>query len=135
MLYIVLFPAWVWTFLLMAGWTTLAYRALVQVPFRHPLLQTLLAVLLVQVIAASAGAFATSHYAIGRVACLTGIFGIWISLGLTLTEAVAFVYLSKHWPRDKEDIRHRFRSSLILWLLLKLVAFLAHMRSALLCTV
>ncbi|MEM8484283.1 MAG: hypothetical protein AAF564_01980 [Bacteroidota bacterium] len=135
MLYVVLIPAWLWALMLLAGWTTLAYRAYNQLNFRHPLMLSLLAVLMLQAIVASAGAFATSQYAIGQFACLTGIFGMWGSMGFTLIEAGVLVYLSRHWPRDADRKRRLLRSWTALWLVFKLVALLAHIRSAALCTV
>ena len=135
MLYVVLIPALVWVTVLLATWGTLAYYTSQRVGLRGPVLSVWLGILALQAIAASAAAISTSLDPINSFACATGIFGMPISLAVTALAAVVLVMMRKHWPRYKERNRDGFAFTASIWLLLSIVAILAHMRSAALCTV
>lgn len=140
MIFVVIMPAWIWVPCLIAIWIALAYKAVRCIGLKNPIMNGLMAILALQTIVASSTAIATSHDPISSFACLTGIFGIFVSPIVTLLEVIALVFLFRSWPRKsgprKSDGRKRgFSSWLSLWFALNLAVFLAHMRSALMCTV
>ena len=135
MIYVVLIPAWFWVTLLVTAWLILFYKAYVQLNFRHPVMLSLLGVFVIQALVASSAAIATSQDPLNDYACLTGYFGMWITLLVVFLEAIALTFLSNAWPNNIEGKKDRFGSWLSIWFIFNVMVLLAHMRSAGLCTV
>ena len=135
MIAVVIIPAAIWFSLLVVLWMAL-FR------FTHPLsglypraAMCLRSVGLFKALFASLAAFATSSYSIGRLACYSGIFGLPLALILFLSEGVLILFLIH---RSNWCFGLVSRSAIVLlvsWASLSLISFLAHLRSALLCTV
>ena len=135
MIYVVLIPAWLWVILLVVIWATLFYQAYVRLGFRHLLMISLLAVLAVQALAASSTAIVTSQDPLSKFACLMGYIGMWVAFSITLAEGIVLPFLSKAWPQNSEGKKLRFGNWLSIWFIFNVIALLAHIRSAGLCTV
>ena len=135
MIYFVLIPAWIWVALILAAWTTFAYQTNNRIGFGHHVIVGLFATLTFKSIAASSTAIATSQYSIGAFACLMGIFGTLLSPIVLLTEVAVLIFWSRGWLRNNGDRKRGFGTWLSIWFILSLIAFLAHVRSAALCTV
>lgn len=135
MLYVVLIPGWVWVASLAGTWASAAYVALVRAGVRHRLLLALLGVMVVQALAAASTAWVTSHDPLHEFACLMGYLGMWVALGVTLVEAIAVVFLARIWLRTSPGRAGSLTVWTTIWLLFNGIAWLAHLRSAALCTV
>jgi len=135
MLFVVLIPAWAWTALMVAAWSTLALQAHLRVGFGHFAVLGLVATLALQTIAASSAAIVTSQDPISTYACLMGVFGMWVSLVIIAVEAAVLLFLYRLWPENSEGKRRGFGSWVLIWLILSSTSLLAHIRSAALCTV
>ncbi|MEE4380449.1 MAG: hypothetical protein V2J02_00500 [Pseudomonadales bacterium] len=135
MLYVVLIPGWVWVAGLAGTWATAAHVALVRAGIRNRLLLALLGVMVVQAVAAASTALVTSHDPLAGFACLMGYLGMWVALGVTLLEAIAVVFLVRIWPRVSPGRAGSLTVWTTMWLLFNGIAWLAHLRSAALCTV
>lgn len=135
MLFVVLIPAWAWTGLMVAAWGTLAYQARSRVGYRYFAVKGLVAALALQSIAASSTVIVTSQDPISKYACLMGIFGMWLFPVIILVEAAVLVFLYRIWPLDSNCTRRGFWKWVSIWLILSLILLLAHIRSAVLCTV
>lgn len=135
MIYVVLIPAWISATLLGAGWTFLVYLASHRLRFRNRFMIVLLAVMALQALAASSTTIITSRDPLNAYACWMGYTGRWFAFFTTLAEAVVIGFLSRNWPLDEEGKRVRFWTWVATWFGFNLVALLAHLRSAALCTV
>ena len=135
MIAVVIIPAVVWLILLVLLWIAL-YLTIKPLCIEFPRAATWLKWSgLAKVFFACLAAFATSHYSIGRLACYSGIFGLPISLCVFIAEAILLLILIKksNWSFGLSG--QSACTILTLWFALALFSFLAHTRSALLCTV
>lgn len=135
MIFVVIIPSVVWIALLLGSWSSLAYLALNRLGFRHRAMNSLLAVMAIQGIAGISVAVATSLNSISAYAGLMGAYGALGTVVLFLAQVAVLAVLSAIWPRSSEGGRQQFATWLSMWIFFSLVAFLTHLRSAVLCTV
>ena len=135
MIYVVIMPGWAWVALILAIWATFAYQTYNRIGFGHNIIMGLFVALTIQSVAASSTAIATSQNPISEFACLMGIFGTLLYPIILLAEVAVLIFVSRTWLPSHRNRKRRFAAWLSLWFILNLVAFLAHVRSAVLCTV
>lgn len=135
MLYVVVIPGFVWAIILIGLWLMLVHQSLVRLKLQDRLIRLFLALVTLQVIAATSVAVATMIYRISRFACLMGNFGLWGTLAAGLIEAALLVVLYRTWPRNTDGNTEGFKSFILAWFFFALIAVLIHARSAVLCTV
>lgn len=130
-----LFPGWGWALLIAAAWAILVSLALGRLKLRGGRTLGLLTTMTLRAVAAASIAILTSLDALSDFACLTGIFGVPLTPLFLAVEAGLLYALSKQWPRTAAGRKDRFALWILIWLAFDAIAFIAHLRSALMCTV
>jgi hypothetical protein len=134
-LFIAIAPSWFWILLLLMACTHLVRLARQPLGVDPPILRILALAIGLQAMLASANAVATTQYAIGEFACLVGIYGMFATPVVGLAELGLLAYASPKWLQTEAARLSpvgRWALSLVTF---NVIVGLAHLRSALLCTV
>lgn len=135
-LVLVFFDGWFLAIVLWLGWITLVYLGIRRLNFRHSAMLALLGVMAFQALAASSAIVATNELgSINSFSCYAGIYGTYIAPLVTVPEVGVLFYLSTRWPRSFTGKKDRMRIWVSIWLAFNLIAYLAHWRSAVFCSV
>jgi hypothetical protein len=139
MLYVALVPAWLWALLLCGLWLWMTGLLRVFLAHRQRWAMVLLACMGSQLVLACATAFATSAYSIGAFPCLAGMFGMLSTpvLGAMQMAGIAIVSQRAVGRNVGRDVVSQpgFAMGIFVCAVFNTLAWFAHARSALLCTV
>ena len=135
MLYIALIPTSAWVALCVATWAACVFQTWFSARMRGPWLRAWLGVMAVQAMVASVTAVATRIDPIDYFPCRMGAYGSLVTLTVSLIGGLVLALLIRDWPRSAEGKREGSGRAIAAWIAFGVVTFLAHIRSAALCTV
>jgi hypothetical protein len=135
MIYVSLIPAWIWITAIVFAWGTCAYQTYSRIGFQHSVTKGLIVVFTLQAIVASSSVIATSRDHISEFACIMGVFGTFGTVAIILAKVIVLIFLYRVCLQNSSERRQGLVVSLSAWIGFSVVVFLAHYRSALMCTV
>ncbi|MEN7342353.1 MAG: hypothetical protein AAAFM81_05390 [Pseudomonadota bacterium] len=135
MLYIAITPWYIWIAIVAIGWSMLSVLSFARLGIKRPAMFAVLGMLLIQCLSAIVTVTLTHVDAIHPYACLLGAYGAIAMLALVVPQMILVGYLLTEWPRNGDGQRLLVVPWFSIWLMLCLVVYLMHARSAVLCTV